>query len=161
MKPIFNAGVLLGVAVGIWMFINGAAGLYRNPGTAWVFPVVATVIEIVVIVWGLKKTAQLGRRYGGQVLAGLLIAVIGALLILGFSLAWSAVFPDAMDIAMAQQADRMADQGMEEEQIEEMLEATAFMYSPLVSSIVGSIMTIVTGLVIALIAAIFIKHKEA
>ena len=78
MKPILSAGIMLGVAAGIWMFINGFAGLYKNPGTAWVFPVVATVIEIAVIVWGLRKTAELGRRYGGQVLAGLLIArVVG------------------------------------------------------------------------------------
>ena len=75
MKPIINAGIVLGVAAGIWMFINGFAGFYRNPGTAWLFPVVATVIEIAVIVWGLRQTAQAGRRYGGQVLAGLIYRV--------------------------------------------------------------------------------------
>ena len=42
MKPILSAGIMLGVAAGIWMFINGFAGLYKNPGTMWVFPVVAT-----------------------------------------------------------------------------------------------------------------------
>ena len=126
MKPIINAGIMLGVVVGIWMFINGAAGLYRSAGTAWVFPLVATIIEIVAIVWGLKKTAQLGRRYGGQVLAGLLIAVVGAVIILVFSLIWGSVFTDSGEVAAAMQADSWADSGMSEEQIEEMLEATAF-----------------------------------
>lgn len=160
MKPIINAGIMLGVAAGIWMFINGFAGLYRSPGTAWLFPVVATVIEIFVIVWGLKKTAQLGRGYGGQVLAGLTIAVIGAVLILGFSLIWANVFTDAAEVTAAMQADAWADGGMPEEQIEETLEATAFTRTPFFQALSGSIATIVTGLVISLIAAIFIRRKD-
>jgi hypothetical protein len=161
MKPIINAGIILGVAVGIWMFINGAAGLYKSPGTGWVFPVGATIIEIAVIVWGLKKTAQLGRQYGGQIVAGLLIAVIGALIIIPCSLAWSAVFPDASEIGLAIQADKLADRGMEEEQIEQSLAVMEKLSTPLVSAIMGSIMCILTGLVTTLIAAFFIRHKEA
>ena len=161
MKPIVTAGIVLGVSAGIWMFINGLAGLYKNPGTAWVFPVVATVIEIFVIVWGLRKTAQLGKRYGGQVLAGLMIAVVGAVLILGFSLIWANVFTDAGEVTAAMQADAWADRGMSEEQIEETLANTEFMRTPLFQAISGSIATIVTGLVISLIAAIFIRQKDA
>jgi len=161
MKPIINAGIMLGVAVGIWMFVNGAAGLYKNPGTGWVFPLGATVIEIVVIVWGLKKTAQLGRQYGGQIVAGLLIALIGALIIIPFSLAWSAVFPDAREIGLAMQADKFADSGMEEAQIEQSLAVMEKLSTPLVSAIMGSVMCILTGLVTALIAGFFIRHKEA
>jgi len=160
-KPIINAGIMLGVGVGIWMFINGAAGLYKNPGTTWVFPVVATIIEIVVIVWGLKKTAELGRRYGGQIVAGLLIALIGALIIIPCSLAWSAVFSDATEIGLAMQADKLADLGLSEEQIDERLEIMAKFSTPLVTSIVGSIMTVLTGLVVSLIVAIFIRQKDA
>jgi hypothetical protein len=161
MKPIINAGIVLGVAVGIWIFINGFAGLYKSAGTAWVFPVVATVIEILVIIWGLQKTARLGRAYGGQVAAGLLIAVIGAVLIFGFSLASSPVFPDVPEVTAAMQADKMADQGLSEEQIEEQLELIAFTRTPLFGAVSGSIATIVTGLVISLITAIFIRQKEA
>jgi len=161
MKPILSAGIMLGVAAGIWMFINGFAGLYRNPGTAWVFPVVATVIEIVVIVWGLKKTAELGRRYGGQVLAGLLIAVVGAVLIMGFSMIWSQVFTDAPEIMAAMQADQWADAGKSEEKIDENLANTEFTRGAVFSAVSGGIMTIVTGLVISLIAAIFIRQKDA
>ena len=161
MKPIVNAGIMLGVVVGIWMFINGAAGFYKNPGTAWVFPLVATIIEIVVVVWGLKKTALLGRRYGGQIVAGLLIAVVGAVLILVFSLIWGTVFTDSGEVAAAMQADAWADRGMSEEEIADMLETTAFSRTPLFQALVGSISTIVTGLVISLIAAIFIRKKDA
>lgn len=161
MKPIVNAGIVLGVAAGVWMFINGFAGLYQNSGTAWVFPVVATIIEIFVIVWGLRKTAQLGRRYGRQVLAGLMIAVVGAVLILGFSLLWSTVFTDAGEVAAAMQADAWADAGWSEEQIEETLANTEFTRTPLFQAIAGSTATIVTGLVVSLIAAIFIRQKDA
>ena len=161
MKPIVTAGIVLGVSAGIWMFINGFAGLYKNPGTAWVFPVVATVIEIFVVVWGLRKTAQLGKPYGGQVLAGLMIAVVGAVLILGFSLLWATVFTDAGEVAIAMQADALADRGLSEEQIDVQLERMAFAYTPLFQAILGSIATIVTGLVISLIAAIFIRQKDA
>ena len=161
MEPIVTAGIVLGVSAGIWMFINGFAGLYKNPGTAWVFPVVATVIEIFVVVWGLRQTAQLGKRYGGQVLAGLRIAVVGAVLILGFSLLWATVFTDAGEVTAAMQADAWADAGMSEEQIEETLANTEFTRTPLFQAISGSIATIVTGLVISLIAAIFIRQKDA
>lgn len=161
MKPIINAGIVLGIAVGIWMFINGAVGLYRSAGTAWIFALVATLIEIAVIVWGLRKTAELGRRYGGQVLAGLMMAVVGAVLVLVFSLIWGAVFTDAGEVAAAIQADTWADQGMSEDQIEDMLAATEFTRTTIFSSLMGSIMTIVTGLVVSLIAAIFIRQKEA
>ena len=161
MRPIINAGIVLGIAVGIWMFVNGAAGLYRSAGTAWIFALVATLIEIVVIVWGLRKTAELGRRYGGQVLAGLMMAVVGAVLVLVFSLIWGAVFTDAGEVAAAIQADTWADQGMSEDQIEDMLAATEFTRTTIFSSLMGSIMTIVTGLVVSLIAAIFIRQKEA
>jgi hypothetical protein len=161
MKPILNAGIVLGVSAGIWMFINGFAGLYRNPGTVWVFPVVATVIEIVVVVWGLKKTAELGRRYGGQVLAGMLIAVVGAVLIFGFSMIWSNVFTDSAEITAAMQADAWADSGMSEEEIEDLLVKTEFTRTPVAQALSGSIASIVTGLVISLIAAIFIRQKDA
>jgi hypothetical protein len=161
MKPILSAGIMLGVAAGIWMFINGFAGLYKNPGTAWVFPVVATVIEIAVIVWGLRKTAELGRRYGGQVLAGLLIAVVGAVLIMGFSMIWSQVFTDAPEIIAAMQADKWADAGMSEEKIDERLVNAEFTRGAVFSAVSGGIMTIVTGLVISLIAAIFVRQKDA
>ena len=161
MKPIVTAGIVLGVSAGIWIFINGFAGLYKNPGTAWVFPVVATVIEIVVIVWGLRQTAQLGRRYGRQVLAGLLIAVVGAVLILGFSLMWAAVFTDAAEVTAAMQADAWSDAGMSEEEIDDLLVKTEFTRTPFAQALSGSIATIVTGLVISLIAAIFIRQREA
>lgn len=161
MKPIINAGVALGVAVGIWIFVNGFAGLYRSASTAWVFPVVATVIEILVIIWGLQKTARLGRAYGGQVAAGLLIAVIGAVLIFGISMISSAVFTDVPEVTAAMQADQMADRGLSEEQIAEQLELMAFTRTPVFGAVTGSIATIVTGLVISLIAAIFIRRKEA
>ena len=121
----------------------------------------ATVIEILVIVWGLKKTAQLGKRYGGQVLAGLMIAGVGAVLILGFSLIWATVFTDAAEVTAAMQADAWADAGMSEEQIDELLVSTAPMRTPLAQAIFGSIATVVTGLVVSLIAAIFIRQKDA
>ena len=159
-KTVVNAGVMLGIAVAILQFISGITGLYKNPGLSWVFPLVAIAIEIVVVVWGLRQTAKLGKGYGGQVGAGVLIAVVGAVIIFVTSMIWSRVFPGAGEVMAAAQADAWADQGMSEEQITQMLQTTAFTRTPLFMAIMGSIYTILTGLVISLIAAIWVRHKE-
>ena len=161
MRPIVTAGIVLGLLVGVWMFVVGAAGWYRNPDMGWLFNVGAIVIEIGALIWGLKQTAAAGRRYGGQILAGLSICVIGGLIIVLVSLVWSGlVFTDVFDVMYDMAADRMADQGMGDQEIDEMLAATAFMRTPLAQALMGLIGTLVTGLILSLIVAAFLRHKD-
>jgi len=162
MKPIVNAGVVLGGAVVVWQLVHGFAGLYRNPSMGWVFPVVATLIEIGVLVWGLRQTAELGRGYGGQVGAGVLMALIGGVIILvGGWIEGTFIFTDMAEVIAGMQADQYADMGMDAEKIDQMIAATAFARTPIFGAFMGFIATIVTGLVISLIAAIWVRNKEA
>ena len=159
MSPIVKAGVVLAVAVAVLLFVTGFAGLYKNPSTGWVFPVGATLIEIGVLIWGLRQTAR-ERRYGGQVAAGLMIAAIGGVLIIPASLIWSAVFPDWAQVGEAAMADSLADRGMSEEQIAQMIQSTAFMRTGVVNALFGCVMSILTGLVASLIIAAFVRKKD-
>ncbi|HXV78057.1 MAG TPA: DUF4199 domain-containing protein [Candidatus Polarisedimenticolaceae bacterium] len=160
MRPIVIAGVVLAVIVGVWMFVHGAAGWYRSPSLGWLFPALATVTQLGVLIWGLGKTKAQGRRYGGQVVAGLLISLVGGLLIVVVSFIWSAAFPDVAEVMEAIQADQFADQGMSAEEIDEMLETTAFTRTPAFGAILGFIMTMLTGLVLSLIIAAFVRVKD-
>jgi hypothetical protein len=160
MKPTLRAGIALGLIVTVWMFAFGVTGLYQNFDLSWIYPVVAILIQIGVLVWGLKMTVLEGRRYGGQLGAGLAISVIGAVIILLASFAFGAVFPTDFDAVAAYQADQWAEAGMSEEQIEQTLQATGFMRTPAFGPIIGLIGTLVTGLIVSLIAAAAIRKKD-
>ena len=160
MSPIVKAGVVLAVAVAVLMFVNGFAGLYRNPSTGWTFPVGATLIEIGVLIWALRQTAREGRGYGGQVGAGLMIAAIGGALMIPISLIWGAMFSDWAQVGEAAMADSLADRGMSEEQIAQYVQSTAFMRTGLFNAIFGFVASVVTGLVASLIIAAFVRKKD-
>jgi hypothetical protein len=142
------------------MFVNGFAGLYRNPSLGWVFPVFATLIEIGVLIWGLRQTASAGRGYGAQVGAGVAIAAIGGALLIPVQLVWSAVFSDWVQVAEAAMADGLADSGRSEEQIAQMIQTTAFTRTGPFNAIFGFLITIVVGLVSSLIIAAFVRKKD-
>jgi len=160
MKTIVNAGVVLAVLVGVLMFVNGFLGAYKNESLGWVFPTFATVIEVGVLIWGLRQTAAQGRFYGGQVGAGVLIALVGAALIIPISLVWTAMHPDVFEYAEAAMRDRWADGGMSDDQIEQMLQATTWSRTAWFQAVMGALATVVTGLVSSLILAIWVRKKD-
>src|SRR6478672_10574576 len=96
MNPILSAGVLIGLLCSSWTFVMGFTGWYKNPALANVlFISVAMAIEIAVLIWGLRRTATQGRAYGGQILAGTMMAVVAGVIIIGFSLLFTTVvFPN-------------------------------------------------------------------
>ena len=161
MNSIVKAGIALGLLVGVWMFVLGATGWYKDPDMAWLFNVGAILIEIGVLVWGLRQTAAAGRRYGGQILAGLSICLVGGLIIVLVSIFWSGVvFTDVFDEMSIMLADKMTDQGLSEQEIEDALAMTAFTRTPLAQALFGLIGTLVTGLIISLITAAFVRNKS-
>ena len=81
MNPILSAGVVIGVLCSAWTFVLGFTGLYKSPSANVVFISVAMAIEIVVLTWGLRRTAAEGRAYGGQILAGTMMAIVGGVII--------------------------------------------------------------------------------
>jgi hypothetical protein len=157
---IIKCGVALGLIVGVLILGNGFAGVYKNPSLSWVFPLVATVIELGVVVWALRQTAAV-KRYWGQVGTGTLVAVVGGAIIIVFSLLFTTVlFPDYKDAALAATADGWRDAGMSEDQIRQQLPAVEFMVKPLPNAVIGFVMTILTGFVSSLIVAAFVRRKD-
>jgi hypothetical protein len=94
MNPILSTGILIGVLCGLWTFVMGFTGWFKDPVLMRMFFVVI-FLEIAGLVVGLRQTAALGRRYGGQVIAGTMMAIIAGVIIIVSSLLFTTVaFPD-------------------------------------------------------------------
>jgi len=154
MKPIVIAGVVLGVVVGGLLLMNGAARVYS------VFPNLAILTQIGALVFGLRQTAEQGRKYAGQIGAGTLISLIGGLLIILFSLIQTAVFPEILDIKEQLQTTLLADRGMSPAEIELALEQTALSRTPAYLAISRGSAALITGVILSLIIAAFVRTKK-
>jgi hypothetical protein len=160
MSSIVKAGLFLGITVIIWTFIMGFTGWFRDPALALLFPLVATILTIIAIVWGLRGTAATGHRYGGQILAGLLIGLVASVFIFAGSLLFTTVvFPDYF--TQIQEMGRQAydAQGWNEVEIQQALETNAAWQTPFWQAFFGVIGTMVTSLVVSLITAAFVRAK--
>jgi hypothetical protein len=101
MNPILNAGLVIGALCAVLIFVCGFTGWYKDPALKALF-FLAIPIEIGGLIWGLRRTARAeGRNYNQQIVAGTMMAVIGGIVIGVASLAFTAMFPDAMDAARA------------------------------------------------------------
>lgn len=161
MKPIPKAGIVLGVLVVIWMFVIGFTGWYKDPVLLNLFYVVI-LIQIGVLIWGLRVTAREGRTYGGQVGAGMLISLIGGIIIFfGSILFTSVVFPDYFEEVRRAGEEVMRARGMSETDIQTYLDQQAAMQTPIINALTGFIATLVTGLIVSLVTAAFLRRKPA
>jgi hypothetical protein len=155
-KPTLKAGLLLGGLASIWALIVLSGGLYK---ITWLFGTVATIILILVLIWGLRQTAREGKGYGGQVGAGILMAVIGGVIILCSSLLLTTVlFPDYLADIAAEGAEQMRVDGDSEADINSYV---AVQTNPVLNAIMGFVGTVGTGLVVSLITAIFVRNKPS
>jgi hypothetical protein len=160
MNPILSAGVLIGVLCSAWTFIMGFTGWYKNPAANVVFISVAMVIEIVVLTWGLRRTARQGRAYGGQILAGTMMAIVGGVIIIASSLLFTTVvFPTYFaDVEQAYRA-ALQQQGKSEMEIAAAIQATAASATPMAQAMSGFIGTLVTGIVASAIIGVFVHRR--
>ncbi len=159
MNPILSAGILIGVLCGVWTFVMGFTGWYKDPVLLNLFWVVI-VIQIALLVWALKKTAAAGRRYGAQVLAGTLISLFAGVLIFAGSLLFTTVvFPNYFAEITALQEQMLRDQGKTEEVIRTTMDLAAKTNTPMASAVGGFIGTVVTGLLASLVIAGFVRAK--
>lgn len=157
MNPVLSAGVLIGVLCGVWMFVMGLTGWYRDPALANAFFLVI-VIEIAGLVWGLKRTAAEGRTYGGQILAGTMMATIAGVIIIGCSLLFTTVaFPNYFQELEAIHRQQLAASGMGSAEIEGAIQSAAAMSTPMGNALAGFFGTFVTGVIASAIIAIFVK----
>ncbi len=160
MNNIVRPGVLIGVLCGLWTFVVGFTGWYKDPVMLNMFWVVIP-IQIILLVKGLKKTAADGKTYGGQVIAGTMMSVVGGtILILSSLLFTTVVFPSYFEELRQLGEQIMRSEGKSEEEIRNTLEVMAATQTPAMQAIFGFIGTVVTGLVSSLIIGVFVKKKE-
>ena len=162
MNPILSAGLVIGLLCGAWTFVMGFTGWYKDPALAdTLFIGVAIVIEVAGLIWGLRKTAALGRAYGGQILAGTMMAIVAGVIIIGASLVFTTVvFPNYFsDIEQAYRA-ALRSQGKTEAEIAAAIQASAASATPMAQAMNGFIGTLVTGIVASAIIALFIRRHD-
>jgi hypothetical protein len=156
-----KAGLLLGVLCGIWMFVMGFTGWYKDPAKASAFFAVIA-IQVGVLMWGLTRTAKEGRTYSGQVVAGTVMSLIGGILIIGFSLLFTTVaFPDYFKETEVVYRDMLKQQGKTEAEIATLVAEGVAAHSPGLQAIYGFLGTFVTGVVASAVLAIWIRARPA
>ena len=161
MNTILKAGIVLGVLCEIWTYLFVAAGWHRNAATSNLFFVVI-LIQLVVLVWALRKTAAEGRGYGGQIVAGTLISIVGGIIIVvGSYICTSIVFPNYFQEVAAVQEQALRTAGRSEDEIRQLMDMTAKAQNPMTQSMIGMFATVVTGFVLSLILGLFLRAKKA
>jgi hypothetical protein len=157
MNPILSAGILIGVLCGVWTFVMGFTGWYRDPALLNLFFAVI-LFELGGLYWGLRQTAAQGRRYGQQVLAGTGMALIAGVIIIGSSLLFTTVsFPDYFAELEAIHRQQMAAQGKSPAEMDASIQAQAIMYTPIGNALTGFAGTLITGIIGSAIIAAFVK----
>lgn len=159
MNPILAAGVLIGLLCGAWTFVMGFTGWYKDPVMTNVFFVVI-LFEIGGLVWGLRRTAAQGRGYGGQILAGTMMAILAGVIIVLFSLVFTTVvFPDYS--AEVERGTRAAlhRQGRSDADIAVAVQANAAAATPMAQAMSGFIGTLITGIVASAMIGLFVRSR--
>src|SRR5690349_8522438 len=161
MNPILAAGVLVGVLCSAWTFVMGFTGWYKIPTLGGVlFIAGAMVIEIAGLIWGLRQTAR-SRGYGGQILAGTMMAIVAGVIIICSSLVFTTiVFPSYFaEIERAYRA-ALQQQGKSEAEIAAAIQASAASATPMAQAMSGFIGTLVTGIVASAVIGLFARRRE-
>jgi len=159
MNPILSAGLLIGVLCSVWIFVMGFTGWYKDPALANVFFVVIA-LEIGGLIWGLRKTARQGRTYGGQILAGAMMAIVAGVIIIASSLVYTTiVFPNSIAEVEQMYRARLQQQGRSESEITAAIQGNAASRTPMAQAENGFVATFVTGIVVSAVIAIFVRRK--
>jgi hypothetical protein len=149
--------VLIGVLCGVWTFVMGFTGWYRDPAMVNLFFVVI-LIELGGLYWGLRQTAAQGRTYGRQVLAGTAMAAIAGVIIIGSSLVFTTVaFPDYFQELEAARRQQLATAGTPADEIEAAIQAQAPMMTPVANALSGFVGTLITGIIGSALIGAFVK----
>jgi hypothetical protein len=159
MNPILTTGLSIGVLCGIWTFVMGFTGWYKDPRLASLFFLVV-LIEVGGLFWGLRRTAAEGRTYGGQIVAGALMAVIAGVVIIASSLLFTMVaFPDYFQELEAIQRQLLAARGASAAEIETDVLAFRSGATPMSYAMNGFIATLVTGIIASALIAIAVRAR--
>ena len=147
-------GLFLGIAVGALGFLLPILGLHANSVMPTIFIVAATIVNVVMIFLALRATAA-SATWLGQLVNGLVVGVIGALLI--FASSWvmtTVVFPDYYAEYAAGMRAGLTAAGMAADQVDAQMAAIE-QTSPVSSAASGSLGAILTSLVAAAVIGMF------
>jgi hypothetical protein len=143
----------------MWTFVMGFTGWYKHPTLLNLFFVVI-LIQIAVLIWGLREAAREGKTYAALVAGGTLMSLIaGVIIFCGSILFTTVVFPSYFDEIRSLGMEMMRSQGMSEADISARVEAEAAIQTPFMQAFFGFLGTVVTGLVASLVIAIFFRKK--
>jgi hypothetical protein len=161
MNAILSTGIVIGVLCSLWTLVMGYSGLYKDPSLANLFFLVIP-IEVGCLVWGLRSTARQGRTYGGQILAGTMMAIVGGVIIIGTSLLFTTVlFPHySQDLEQMYRAT-LARQGKSDSEIAAAIQGNAASWTPMAQAMSGFIGTLITGIVSSAAIAAFVRRKSS
>ncbi len=162
MNPILSGGLLIGLLCGAWTFVMGLTGLYKDPvlGSA-LFISAAIVIEVAGLIWGLRRTAAMGRAYGGQILAGTMMATIAGVIIIAASLLFTTVvFPNYFSDVERAYREALQRQGKTEAEIAAAIQSSAASATPMAQAMSGFIGTLVTGIIASAMIGLFIRRRN-
>ncbi|MEK6570497.1 MAG: DUF4199 domain-containing protein [Bacteroidota bacterium] len=156
-----KAGLLIGVLCGIWVFVMGFSGWYKDPVMLYAFWLVI-LIQLGVLIWGLKAVATTGASYGKLVGSGTMMSVIGGLILFFTSLLFTTVvFPHYFEELRTIQEQMLKESGKSEQEIMQEMQAAATMSTSFINAISGFIGTVVTGLTASLIIGAIVRKKSA
>ncbi|MDE0693796.1 MAG: DUF4199 domain-containing protein [Gammaproteobacteria bacterium] len=151
-------GLILGVVAALISFVTAAMGAQMGMLAA-VFPLVATVVTIVIVFLALRETAA-EASWTGQLLNSAILGAVAAVIV--FVLSWltlGVVFPNYLAEMAAATEHALASAGlapeMIEAQVQSLEEATA-----MGQSFAGAVGTIVTCLVAGAIIGIFKRASK-
>lgn len=159
MNPILGAGLLIGVLCGLWTFLMGVTGWYKDPVMVNVFFAVV-LIEIGGLVWGLRRTAAEGRGYGSQIVAGTMMAIVAGVVVIASSLLFTTVvYPDYFAELEAMQIEALQQQGVPEAEIARRVSETRAATTPMGQALQGFVYTLITGILASAIIAIWVRKR--
>ena len=161
MKSVLPPGILIGVMCSLWMFVMGVTGWYKDPSHAGPFFVILG-IEVAGLIWGLRQTAGQGRTYSGQVVAGALMSMIAALIIVGGSLIFTNLaFPEYVEEIAAVNRRVLQQQGKPESEIAAEIAAWSDAQTPARQAFNGFAGTFTTGVLITAVVAVWVRARGA
>ena len=156
MNPILSTGLLVGVLCGACSFVMGFTGWYRDASTAWIFYALVITIEVLGLIWGLRRTAAEGRNYRAQIVAGTLMAVVAGVIVVAASLLFTmVVFPDYLTQVEAAHQEMLRAQGKSEAEMAEALLTLRETSTPMAQAMSGFVGTLVTGILASAVIAIW------
>jgi hypothetical protein len=156
-----KGGLIIGVLCGVWMYVIGFTGWYRDPALQAMFWVVV-LIEIGVLYWMLRQLPESEKTFGGILKAGTMMSLIAAAVIFVASyLFTSVVFPNYFEEVRVAGEEMYRAQGMTDEQIAAVMASMAPMQTSAVNALMGSIGTIVTGFLASAVLGLILKKKTA